>query len=83
MAEPVVPSTFVPNETLIHQNIQSDPAVKAQQIVDSAPHLAKEPQTVMALASHPTADGHTLASVAQLAQHVSASRANKSNPFNV
>ena len=72
MAEPVVPSTFVPNETLIHQNIQSDPAVKAQQIVDSAPHLAKEPQTVMALASHPTADGHTLASVAQLAQHVSA-----------
>lgn len=72
MAEPIVPSTFVPNETLIHQNIQSDPAVKAQQIVDSAPHLAKEPQTVMALASNPTADGHTLASVAQLAQHVSA-----------
>jgi len=70
MAEPVVPSTFVPNEVLIHQNLQNDPAIKAQQIVDSAPHLANEPQTVMALANHPNVDGHTLASVAQLTQHV-------------
>ena len=70
MAEPVAPSTFVPNEVLIHQNLQNDPAIKAQQIVDSAPHLANEPQTVMALANHPNVDGHTLASVAQLTQHV-------------
>lgn len=88
--KPIIPQPSSPTQDFsgdyqAHLKSLNDPAVKATQIVQSAPELAAHPHVVMALAQTPNVDGHTLANSAKTmimadSVHKFATAGTKANP---